>query len=614
MSSASTLKDLVVSYTEYTVRVEYPLTDENTYEKCKSTTALLQSSIKQVKQGKDKLEKLYKEIREEYKTCKNKSDKKDIMLEIEQIENESQLHKELASADNLIYKLMARHEESKCVRDTMSVKLGYISQRALILQNAQSCSTAPQEDEADETEPIETADSNISQIPLDSVADNVIGSEARRCRSIKPPQATLPKFYGNVEDFSEFWAIFETLVHKSKELDVMEKILLLKESLRGKAQDSVKGIKLVPENYEWIIQTIQEKYCNHSVNRSHIAHKLISLKPANSYAESCSSAFDQIQILINQMVSAGYDVRRTCDPLWCEIILAKFPHDVVRPVLLSSHSQDSQTIGDLTAHLKKEIAAKAYLESRLGHRESSALSPSRDKCTMRRRYSATRQCLFCHRGNHNSMTCRTITDQARRRKILTDGRRCWKCCSTNHSSYECQIPDCSQCGKQHHSSLCTKGSRNFRSSPPRSWSIRQRSRRNSPVNSQKGGSSSISYEMTSVLGNNGMNNNSRKQQKMIARTLAIPRNQKSGVKPLTGRRSPSVYIKSSLLPHRCLQPSTSRFSPLLPLSSTLHKPYSSTSPTAFNDRQAVTHRQLSSRLQSPSSCHFYYQSRSTATK
>nr|CDJ84125.1 unnamed protein product [Haemonchus contortus] len=41
----------------------------------------------------------------------------DMTLEIEQIENESQLHKELDSADDLIFMLTARHDESKTIRN-----------------------------------------------------------------------------------------------------------------------------------------------------------------------------------------------------------------------------------------------------------------------------------------------------------------------------------------------------------------------------------------------------------------------------------------------------------------------------------------------------------------
>ncbi|VDL74044.1 unnamed protein product [Nippostrongylus brasiliensis] len=299
INSASTLKNLVTRYTGYTARVEYSSVDEENYEKCKATTALLQSSINQIKEGRERLEKLYSEVREEYKNCKNKSDKKDLLVEIEEIENESQVHKELASADELIFMLTARFDESKCTRDTMSVKLGYVSHRSLILQN--SSENVENQGDEDENQPDESqnGESNPSQTATTSAVISS-GNDARHFRSIKPPQATLPKFYGNAEEFPEYWAIFETLVHNSRELDVMEKILLLKESLKGKAQASIKGIRLLPENYQWIIRTLQENYCNQPTNRSQVVQKLVNLKPASNFSDSCSAVFDQIQILINQ--------------------------------------------------------------------------------------------------------------------------------------------------------------------------------------------------------------------------------------------------------------------------------------------------------------------------
>ncbi|VDP53024.1 unnamed protein product [Heligmosomoides polygyrus] len=268
------------------------------------------------------------------------------MLEIEQIESESQLHREIAAANDLILMLAARYDESKCTRDTMSVKLGFISQRSLILQNTDSQHVSQQNEEEED------------------------------------------------------------------------------------------------------------------INRS-----------------DCSAVFDQIQILVNQMVSAGYDVRKTCNPMWCETILAKFPRDVVKPVLLSNHTQDDQTIADLVSQLKKEIAAKAYVENRLGHKQTST-SGDQPYATPRQ-YSGDQKhaiswsqpgdlCLFCQKASHGSMTCRSVTDQTTRRKVLTDGHRCWKCCSSNHSSFECNKPDCSKCGQKHHVSLCFKreGGRPATHAPP----------------------------------------------------------------------------------------------------------------------------------------------------
>ena len=217
----------------------------------------------------------------------------------------------------------------------------------------------------------------------------------------------------------------------------MEKILLLKESLRGRAQTVIKGIKLIPSNYNWIIETLKETYCDQTTNRSQIVQKLVNLRPANDTAESCSSIFDQIKMLTNQMISAGYDVRSTCDPMWGETILAKFPRDIVKPILIASQTQSKQTIDDLMALLKKEIAAKGYVEGRLGPRNFGKAETTKDK-HIKMKPHTKEGCLFCHKPNHFSMQCRTVSDQSSRRNILKENNRCWKCSSANHSSYDCE--------------------------------------------------------------------------------------------------------------------------------------------------------------------------------
>ena len=274
--SATTLKNLVSRYKEYTAKTDYPTIDEENYEKCRSTIALLKSGIRQIKEGRENLQKLYNEIRDEYKNCKNKSERKDLMTEIEQIEQESQLQVHIAEANDLIFMLTARLDGSTCIKDKMDVKSGYSTYKSRN-ENANpegaEVHNLEEEDYEQNTTQNDSEPSNSrSAVTNSTIIDQNI-TEQGHCRSIKPPQATLPKFYGNAEDFPEFWAIFETLVHKSKELDVMEKILLLKERLRGRAQTVIKGIKLVPENYNWIINTLRQNYCNLPTNRSQIVQK-----------------------------------------------------------------------------------------------------------------------------------------------------------------------------------------------------------------------------------------------------------------------------------------------------------------------------------------------------
>uniref|UniRef100_A0A7I4Z4X0 Uncharacterized protein n=1 Tax=Haemonchus contortus TaxID=6289 RepID=A0A7I4Z4X0_HAECO len=90
-------------------------------------------------------------------------------------------------------------------------------------------------------------------------SDNVqFDAEDAICRTLKPSQLKVPRFYGDEEDFPECWAVFRTLVRDNKVLSTVEKMLLSKESLRGKAELAVKGIQLVPKNYNWMIGALEK--------------------------------------------------------------------------------------------------------------------------------------------------------------------------------------------------------------------------------------------------------------------------------------------------------------------------------------------------------------------
>lgn len=125
-------------YNDYTARVDYTVTNEESNEKCRSSIALPHSSIKQIKNSREKLQVLCTEIRDEYRNC----NKKDIMLGIEQIEDELLLQIALAQANDLCYKLTARLDETRSVRDRMEIKLGYASHRSLRMEKVDLEDTA----------------------------------------------------------------------------------------------------------------------------------------------------------------------------------------------------------------------------------------------------------------------------------------------------------------------------------------------------------------------------------------------------------------------------------------------------------------------------------------
>ncbi|EYC35199.1 hypothetical protein Y032_1119g3631 [Ancylostoma ceylanicum] len=281
---AKSLKTFVNHHKENTKNSEYSKIDYESYEKCVSTIALQQSRLRQIEEAKLDLQNLYKELREEYTNCKDESEKKDIMAEIEKIERESQVQTAITEANDLIFLLTARLNESKNTRENMEICLKY-------------------------------------------------------------PKSRAEKVYAPTKNDSE---IIQSMA------DTTEQI------------------------------------------RNHASFSSVSQTSSSS------------QNRYNSMV-----------------------------------------------HLKKENAANAYIGNRLRQKSNSRVTQSRARHTSHRP-NYIRGCIFCHKGNHSSTRCRTVSDQSMRRRALREQNRCWKCFSPNHNSFVCHKQDCTSCGQKHHNSLCFK--------------------------------------------------------------------------------------------------------------------------------------------------------------
>ncbi|KHJ87880.1 hypothetical protein OESDEN_12335 [Oesophagostomum dentatum] len=137
-------------------------------------------------------------------------------------------------------------------------------------------------------------------------------------------------------------------------------MLLLKDSLKGKSDSAIKGIQLVPQSYNWMIDALKKNYDNKTVNRIRIVRKLTFLRTASNAAESCSYVHDKITMLISQMVSAEQDIRKTKDAMWTETMLQKFPYKIVRNVLLAMKERDELFVEDVMQQTESEISAKFH--------------------------------------------------------------------------------------------------------------------------------------------------------------------------------------------------------------------------------------------------------------
>ncbi|EYC34940.1 hypothetical protein Y032_1248g3781, partial [Ancylostoma ceylanicum] len=395
-------------------------------------------------QGKvDKME-------EQFSGTKSKTEQKDLLGEVQEIEKESHFSKLLADAENFIHILEAQLTDAR-------INLSK-AQRKLKIHPSNECA------EGTSTQCASDTNSVRATIEEGSNADSTV-----RTRSVKPPNISLPRFYGNQEEFPEYWAVYESLIHNSSDLSTIEKIVLLKDSLKGKAEKAIKGIQPIAKNYEWMIDTLKDKFGNQPANRSRIVQKLFDLKPAARDAKSCDDCLDAIKALVNQLVSTEYDIRATSDPVWTETIIKKFPYALVKDILTQYQENKGVTIAQLLKLLEKEISSKLFIESQWGFNNETR----KDVST-----KPTHQCAFCGRTNHASAACRTVQDPQKRREIVKQKRLCWKCMQSNHTSNQCNRPDCSSCGQKHNSSLCLNGTSSATAARAFPSPLEQRQRRN----------------------------------------------------------------------------------------------------------------------------------------
>ncbi|KHJ96622.1 hypothetical protein OESDEN_03414 [Oesophagostomum dentatum] len=104
--------------------------------------------------------------------------------------------------------------------------------------------------------------------------------------------------------------------------------------------------------------------------------------------------------------------RQTCDHMWTETIIKKFPYEIVKDILVKNQEVDTMTIQDLLYILEKEISAKAYVELRLGYEKLNLPNHRQENLP------GTLHCVFRGRSNHPSAACRTVTSENKRRDIV----------------------------------------------------------------------------------------------------------------------------------------------------------------------------------------------------
>uniref|UniRef100_A0A1I7W8F1 Uncharacterized protein n=1 Tax=Heterorhabditis bacteriophora TaxID=37862 RepID=A0A1I7W8F1_HETBA len=138
----------------------------------------------------------------------------------------------------------------------------------------------------------------------DADKDSVINDPTQHInkKTRKFPEIKIPQFNCSQDSFDEFWAIFNQMVHLNQQFTPIEKFVYLTSHLTGRAANAIKGIKIIPQNYELALDIILKRFGNMDSNQTNIVQLIKSIEPANRSPESCRDEiiFEQFPVNIQE--------------------------------------------------------------------------------------------------------------------------------------------------------------------------------------------------------------------------------------------------------------------------------------------------------------------------
>ena len=113
------------------------------------------------------------------------------------------------------------------------------------------------------------------------------------------PKLSLPKFKGDVKNWTPFWDSFQSAVHNNDEIPKVDKFNYLNSLLEGTAFKTIQGLTLTDSNYDAAVSMLKERFGNPQQIIS--THMEALLKVANCTGDRPASlrmVFDKIMVHI----------------------------------------------------------------------------------------------------------------------------------------------------------------------------------------------------------------------------------------------------------------------------------------------------------------------------
>lgn len=298
-----------------------------------------------------------------------------------------------------------------------------------------------------------------SSVVLKSISNDVKTNESssntNKIKSAHLPSLSLPKFSGKFSDWSEFFAIFETIIHNDSELTNVEKFTHLRSCLSGQALLAIENLSLSHENYNQAIESLKNRFENKRLAVQDHIKDIVNLKvvdsgsanqlrllsdQVNAHLRSIKGLISDAELLDSLLI---YVVSRKCDrqtqAKWEEqMIDGNIPNYEQFAEFLSKRCRILENVEH-----NKVVNIKQENSKQKGKSSSFCISKSSINCE------------FCKADKHFLYACDSFLKLTPQNRFLSVKKLnlCINCLKPNHTSKDCKSSKCRECKQRHHTLL-----------------------------------------------------------------------------------------------------------------------------------------------------------------
>lgn len=278
------------------------------------------------------------------------------------------------------------------------------------------------------------------------------------------PRISLPRFSGNLSEWTQFHDLFMSLIGNNTQLSGSEKMHHLKSSLTGEAELLLRPFTISDANYDEAWEMLSQRFDNKRLIIGKYLDNVLDIPNIRN------QDFKQLRKLIditNESIRSLRVLKQPVDnwdTIFVHILTKKLDSDSRRQWELHlERDKNESTFKNLITFL--ETLCRAFEASANSKAAPVFTTPSfnstRKPIAAHSHHSSTSSdvCTMCQ-GPHSIKACSKFSEmpESERREFVADKRLCFNCMSAHHMSRDCQSEhSCKKCKRKHNTLLHYSG-------------------------------------------------------------------------------------------------------------------------------------------------------------